>query len=179
MARFVALLRGVNVGKGNRVAMADLKQLLERMSCTDVATLLNSGNVVFSSSARSTDKIAISIAAGIEESFGFKILVVVKSSVQFKSVVRNAPVVPSESAHSRFLVAFASDAAALQPLKALVPLAVAPERFVVTDEAAYLYSPDGILESKVGEALVGKAGKAVTTRNWATALKICDLLCAS
>jgi uncharacterized protein (DUF1697 family) len=61
----------------------------------------------------------------------------------------------------------------------LVPLAKAPERLIVTEHAAYLYCPDGILQSKVGEAMLGKAGKGVTTRNWATVLKIHALLGAA
>lgn len=179
MKRFVALLRGINVGKGNRVAMAELRVLIENLGCSEVKTLLNSGNAVFSSSERSVDTLATSIAAGITSTFGISVRVVVKSATQFESVVNNAPVIPSESEHSRFFVAFGQDEAVLQPLAALTLLAIAPEKFVVTREAAYLYSPDGLLASKVGEALSGKAGKAVTMRNWATVLKIRELLSAS
>ncbi len=55
-------------------------------------------------------------------------------------------------------------------------LAAPGERFVVTEEAAYLHASVGLLESGVGKALLGKAGRNVTTRNWATVLKISSLL---
>lgn len=65
MPRFVALLRGVNVGKGNRIAMADFRRLLEGAGCTDVLTLLNSGNAVFGNVGRSSSAHARTIAAAL------------------------------------------------------------------------------------------------------------------
>ena len=53
-----------------------------------------------------------------------------------------------------------------------------PERFVVGEHAAFLYAPDGILQSTAGSAMLGKGGKAVTTRNWRTVLKLQRLLSA-
>ena len=61
MTTYIALLRGINVGKAKRIAMADLRALLEGLGHADVATLLNSGNVVF----RSGKKIPAKIAAEI------------------------------------------------------------------------------------------------------------------
>ena len=61
---------------------------------------------------------------------------------------------------------------ALLELKPLQELAQTPERFIVTNVAAFLHCPAGVLQSRVGEALLGKAGKRVTTRNWATVLKL-------
>ncbi len=176
MSRFVVLLRGVNVGKGNRVPMAGFKQMLEELGYTGVRTLLNSGNAVFSSAARSGVKHAHSIAVELEKRFDVATPVIVKSAVELSAVIRNNPMVPAEDQHSRFLVAFGKDRLALQSLNPLVSLASDPERFVVTDEAAYLSCPEGLLESKVGPAILGRAGRAVTTRNWATVLKLEALL---
>lgn len=65
MPQFVALLRGVNVGKGNRVPMAEFRLMLEQIGYTEVKTLLNSGNAVFTSSGRSGKKHAQVIAASL------------------------------------------------------------------------------------------------------------------
>jgi uncharacterized protein (DUF1697 family) len=70
------------------------------------------------------------------------------------------------------LVAFVQDLKALTGLAAVEPLVVPPEQFVVGKHAAYLLCAAGILESKAGEALLGKAGRSATTRNWATVLKL-------
>lgn len=178
MPRYVVLLRGVNVGKGNRVAMSEFKGLLEALGYTDVRTLLNSGNAVFSSSARSGETIAGAIAAQVKARFGVTTPVVVKSAAEFASIISSAPMTPPETEQSRFLVAFGRDESAVLALGPLVPLATSPERFVVTQRAAYLHCPAGLLESRIGEALLGKAGRGVTTRNWATVLKIKALLSA-
>lgn len=179
MPRFVALLRGINVGRGNRVPMAGLQRLLEDLGYGDVRTLLNSGNAVFTSSGRSSLKHAQSIAQALHTTFGITTPVIVKSAAEFSLIVTQCPCIPPESEHSRFLVAYAMDPAALRTLVPLGQLAQEPERLVVTERAAYLYCPHGLLESKVGEAMLGKAGRLVTTRNLATTLKLAALLGAA
>lgn len=179
MPRFVVLLRGVNVGKGNRVPMAEFKRLLEDLGATEVKTLLNSGNAVFSSTARSGPRLAAAIAEALASRLGVVTPVVVKSAAEFARIVDGVPGQPPEGDHSRYLVAFGADAAALQALQPLVPhlpLATGGERLVITPQAAYLHCPGGLLESPVGAAMLGKAGRGVTTRNWATVLKIAALL---
>ena len=172
MPRFVVLLRGVNVGKGKRVPMADFKALLEGLGYTSVITLLNSGNAVFTSSGRAAAKHAAAIATAVERTLGVTTPAIVKSAAELSAIVEASPIIPSEFEHSRYLVAFAPDEAALDAIGPLQSLAQAPERFVVSRLAAYLYCPNGVLQSRVGEALLGKAGKGVTTRNWATVLKL-------
>ncbi|MEZ4376764.1 MAG: DUF1697 domain-containing protein [Gemmatimonadales bacterium] len=172
MPRFVALLRGVNVGKGKRVPMADFRAMLGGMGYTAVTTLLNSGNAVFTSGGHSGARHAAAIAAAVEATFGVVTPVIVKSAAELDTILATAPMQPSEDQHSRFLVAFGPDAAALAALEPLAALARAPERLEITAHAAYLHCPAGILQSAVGEAMLGKAGKGVTTRNWATVLKI-------
>ncbi len=71
---------------------------------------------------------------------------------------------------------FTQDAQALAGLAAIGPLVVPPEQFAVGKSAAYLLCANGILESKAGAALLGKAGKFATSRNMATTLKLMALL---
>ncbi len=179
MPQFVTLLRGVNVGKANRLPMAEFRTLLESLGYSGARTLLNSGNAVFSSSGRSPAKHAAAIATEVQSRFGINTPVVVKSAAEFAAVTQDSPMVPPGADHSRSLVAFASDPTALVSLQPLASLAQEPERLVVTDIAAYLHCPAGLLESKVGEALLGKPGRAVTTRNWATVQKLVALLSAA
>ncbi|MGE3807719.1 MAG: DUF1697 domain-containing protein [Gemmataceae bacterium] len=172
MPRFVVLLRGVNVGKGNRVPMAGFKALLEGLGYTDVSTVLNSGNAVFTSASRSQRKHEASIAVALRETMAVEAPVIVKSAADWSAVLNAVPFEPSESEQSKYLVAFAADEAALTGIAPLQDLAQAPERFIVTRAAAFLYCPAGVLQSRVGKALLGKAGERVTTRNWATVLKL-------
>lgn len=176
MPGFVVLLRGVNVGKGNRVPMAEFRALLEAQGFTDVQTLLNSGNAVFHSVGRSVSAHAAAIRSALQERLDLDVRVVVKTASDFRAAVAENTIAPAADQHSRFLVAFAQERAAIEALAALRPLVRAPERFLVGKHAAYLHCARGLLESEAGSALLGKVGRAVTTRNWATVLKLAKLL---
>lgn len=172
MPRFIALLRGVNVGKAKRVPMADLRALLGDLGYTRVATLLNSGNAVFEAKKGTPAKHAADIASAIASTLKVEVPVIVKSAKEYSAIVAENTLAKAASDHSRLLVAFVQDPKALAGLAAIQDLVVPPEKFKVGKEAAYLHCASGILESKAGKALLGKHGKAATTRNWATVLKL-------
>lgn len=172
MPAFVALLRGVNVGKANRVPMADLRALLSELGYTNVRTLLNSGNAVFQASKGTPNKLAAEISNAIASKLNVEVPVIVKSAKELSAIVAGNSLVDAAQDHSRLLVTFVQDPKALPGLGAIERLVVPPEKFLVGKAAAYLHCPDGILESKAGSALLGKPGKAATTRNWATVLKL-------
>ena len=172
MPTFVALLRGINVGQAKRVPMADLRALLGELGYTGIATLLNSGNAVFRAAGGSATRHAEDIAKALSERLGVEAPVIVRSAADLAAIVADNRVTVHAAAHSRFLVAFVQDRGALSGLTAIEPLVVPPEQFVIGSKAAYLYCAAGILQSKAGAALLGKAGRAATTRNWATVLKL-------
>lgn len=178
VASFVGLLRGVNVGKAKRIAMADWRAQLEKLGYSDVATLLNSGNAVFGAPMAASTKHAGTIAAALANDFGLNVRVIVKSSTEFSSVLEENPFRAKTIDPTRVLVAFSQEPKQLAGLGALVELAVLPEEFVIGKHAAFLHCPAGILQSRVGPALLGKTGEFVTTRNWATTLKLQALLAA-
>lgn len=172
MPTYAALLRGVNVGKAKRVPMAEWRTLLTDLGYTDVATLLNSGNAVFRAAKRTPTKLAADIAAAIANHFAFDVTVIVLSAATLDIIVKELPMTIDESEYSRLLVAFVQDNKRLADLSVITPLVAPPEQFVVGTHAAYVYCANGILESKGGEALLGKVGTSITTRNWATVLKL-------
>ena len=172
MTTFVALLRGVNVGKAKRVAMADWRAQLEGLGYRDVRTLLNSGNAVFRATGRSADRHAAAISRALGESPGIQVRTVVKSAAELAGIVAANPFAGAVADPSRLLVVFTQDADALAGLAAIAPLAAGSEKFHLGTLAAYLSCPEGILGSKAGAALLGGVGEGVTTRNWATTLKL-------
>ena len=172
MPVFVALLRGVNVGKAKRVPMADLRGLLAGLGYTDTKTLLNSGNAVFRATGSSGPAHARAISDSILAHLAIEVPVIVKSARQLNSIIRENPFATAATDHSRILVAFTQDEEDLPGLKRIEALVTPPEGFVVGKYAAYLHCANGILASTAGAALLGKVGKAATTRNWATTLKL-------
>ena len=179
MPQFVVLLRGVNVGKGNRVPMGEFKLAMQGLGYSGVVTLLNSGNAVFSSPTRTASKHVEAIASLLEKKFNVTTPVVVKSAAEFHAIVQGNPIAPSEPDHPKFLVAFAQSTASLAGVAECLPRPQPPERLAVSETAIYLHCAQGLLQSKVAEALLGKASKSVTSRNWATVLKLRALLSAA
>jgi uncharacterized protein (DUF1697 family) len=172
MPTFIALLRGINVGKAKRVPMAELRSLVGGLGHTGVATLLNSGNVVFNATKGTPTRHAGEIAAAISARLNVDVPVIVKSAKELAAIVAENPLSANAADHSRLLVAFTQDAKALSSLEAISSLVVPPERFEVGTNAAYLHCVTGILESSAGKALLGRPGRSATTRNWTTVLKL-------
>ena len=175
MPRFVALLRGVNVGGAKRVPMAEFRALLSGLGYTAVSTLLNSGNAVFSAARGAPAGHATKIDAAISARLKLEVPVIVRSARELSLVVAENPIRAEESDHSRFLVTFIQDTKALNDWASIGPLVRAPEQFAVGKTAAYLLCANGILESKAWALLLRKAGGSTTTRNWATVLKLVAL----
>src|SRR6266849_5725830 len=84
----IELLRGVNVGRARRVAMADLRELVEGLGHTSVRTLLNSGNVVFDAHRVNINNMARSLEVAIADRFGFAAAVVVLTAADLAAVIR-------------------------------------------------------------------------------------------
>ncbi len=171
MTAWVALLRGINVGKAKRLAMADLRALVEDAGYTQARTLLNSGNVVFSGPATAPEQIAARLEKAIVARVGFHSHVIVLDAAAIDLVVREHTLTQADNP-SRLLVAFVQDAARLTPLAAVASRDWHPEAVAVGTRAAYVWSPAGVLDSAAFEAVARALGTQVTTRNWATVQKI-------
>ena len=153
--------------------MAELRTLLTGLGHTQVSTLLNSGNAVFTATtARSAAMHAAEIAKAISASLRVDVPVIVKSAQELSAIIRQNVLAERVIEPSRLLVVLVQDAKTLPDLAVISPLVVAPEEFLIGASAAYLHCASGILESKAGAALLGKIGKSATTRNWATVLKL-------
>jgi uncharacterized protein (DUF1697 family) len=179
MSRFVALFRGINVGKAKRIAMADLRALLESLGYTGVQTLLNSGNAVFESEGDSADKHARGIRDAVAKQLGVDALVVVKSAREIAAIVAGNKLAAVASDPSRLLVAVTTQAAGLKELEALGRTGWGEEEVLVGKHAVYAWCPNGILKSKASTALLKGLAESGTTRNWATIEKLHELLQAS
>lgn len=172
MTHCIALLRGINVGRAKRVAMADLRALFEALGYVDVRTLLNSGNVVFRAPRTDVTVLAPAIEVAISARFGFCVPVVLLTADELEAVVAENPLPKAGGDPSKHLVAFVSDVVALEQAKALLRESWAPDVLAVGGRAAYLWCATGIIESRLAQAFSRVAGDAATTRNWSTVLKL-------
>ena len=173
MPTFVALLRGINVGKARRVPMAELRSLFEDVGYgVGIQTLLNSGNIVFADAHKSAAAHARAISGALRDRFGFDVPVVVKSAAELAATVEENPLAAPGVDPSRLLVVFAQGAAPPAAVRALAAAVQPPDQFAVGRRAAYLYCPDGILASPAAKRALAGPSELVTTRNWATVLKL-------
>lgn len=168
----VALLRGINVGRAKRVAMADLRALVADLGYGDVRTLLNSGNVVFSAPGTAADVAAARIEAALVERLGVASRVTVLTAAELAAAVAENPLTEVADNPSRLLVAVLADPADRRRLEPLLEQDWAPEVLALGERVAYLWIPDGVLASRLNEAVSRALGDGVTTRNWATMTKI-------
>lgn len=171
MTTFAALLRGINVGKAKRLAMADLRAIVTAAGYAEARTLLNSGNVVFTAPRQSTDRIAARLEQAIEAHAGFHSHVVVLDAAAVAAVVTEHSLTQADNP-SRLMVAFVQDPGRLQHVRELAGRDWGNEAVVVGTRAAYVWAPDSILASPAYEAVAVRLGAYVTTRNWATVQKL-------
>jgi uncharacterized protein (DUF1697 family) len=174
--RYVALFRGINVGKAKRIAMGDLRGLLDKLGYADVATLLNSGNAVFTGNAEPPATHAARIREAVLKKLGVDALVVVKSAKDIAAIIRGNAILAHATDDAKLLVAVTSDARALTKVKTLSRAQWGAEKVHVGKHAAYVWCANGILESKAAVALLRGLEEAGTTRNWGTLNKIHALL---
>ncbi|MGA7614079.1 MAG: DUF1697 domain-containing protein [Thermoanaerobaculia bacterium] len=167
----VALIRGINVGKAKRIAMAELRALFESLGFRDVRTLLNSGNVVYRS-GEPASKAAARIETALSERIGSRTRAVILTARELGTVVSENSLVEIGANHSRLLVAVPSKKSLIKDLTPLAARDWTPEAIALGSRAAYLWCPGGIIDSSVGTAMNRALGDAVTARNWATILKL-------
>jgi uncharacterized protein (DUF1697 family) len=168
----VALLRGVNVGRGNRIAMADLRALLVELGYTDVRTLLNSGNAIFSGRLRPPKDTAERIQKALSAKHGLTARVMVLDAEELGLVIRENPLLAVATNPSRMLVAVLADPSDRVKLLALARQDWGADALGIGSRAAYLWCSEGVLKSELNAAVNKSLGDAVTSRNWATMLKL-------
>jgi uncharacterized protein (DUF1697 family) len=171
--RYVALLRGINVGSSRRIPMPRLREVLADRGYGEVRTLIASGNVVVDSPLPE-DELALDLTKAIEEEFGFDVPVVVRTGEELAAVLTGDPFGDVATDLSRYSVTFLPEPPPADRVKELPP--AEDGQYAVRGRELYLWLPDGMAVSPMGkwpwDRLLGVAG---TNRNWNTVSKLVDL----
>jgi len=167
--RYVALLRGINVGGNNKLPMKDLVSICEGAGCTDVVTYIQSGNVVFSSSK----DVAKAIEAAINKKHKLSVPVVIRTDKELAAIVKSHPFDDDEE---HLHVMFLADAPSAAQVKALDPQRSPGDEYVVKGNEIFIRAPNGVGRSKLTTTYFDAKLKTVSTmRNWRTVLKLHEL----
>ena len=180
--RLIALWRGINVGPNKRIAMADLRALLSSLGYTDVQTILQSGNAVFTNPGKAAPTaVAARIEQAVAKQLGVESKIVVRTAADIAAVITANPLRKIATDPSRHLVGFLSDTPSAVGLKAFAALDIpAPDEVRLIARELYLWCPKGVLDSPFSKVdWRRQLGVDVTMRNWNTVSKIAALATGS
>ena len=175
MTKYVALLRGINLGK-RQIKMDALRKAFEGWGYENVSTLLASGNVIFEAKGSDENKLRQSIEARLKASFGFEVPVVLRSGAEIAKLIKSEPFKRVKvTLKTRLFVTFLSETPKSKPK---IPTKSKAGDFIILDIADQdVFSM--LTDTRTPDAmdiLRKKFGDKITTRNWNTVLKISDAL---
>ena len=169
MAAWVALLRGINLGGHHRVPMAELRSLVAELGHGDVATYVQSGNLVFTAAdTRAADDITAELEAAIESRFGFGVPVLLRSRHEIERIAARHPFEDREDEPAKLHVFFLAGDPDPRRLAAWHPERYAPDEAIVDGCEVYVHFPNGMGRSKFAFDF----GTTATARNWRTVLAL-------
>ncbi len=174
MATHIALLRAINVGGSNRLAMADLSKFFTGCGFESVQALLQSGNVVFASSSRASNKLEGLLEVAAEADLGLQTDFFVRSSTAWETLVQHNPF-PREAKRdpSKLAVVFLKNAPPTRAVRSLQSSIEGPELIRSHGKQAYIVYPNGMGRSRLTGRVIQKAlGSRGTARSWNTVLKL-------
>ena len=173
--RYVALLRGINIGPRNRIAMPALREALGEAGFAAVQTYVQSGNIVFASRAKA-DTVRRKVKQAIADDFGLEIDVLVRSAADLARIAKANPLKQVATNPKRYQVTFLESKLPAKTVRELEKLAAHGEQVVARGKEVYAWTPDGIARSKLWAKLAGASlGVTATSRNWTTVEALRDL----
>jgi uncharacterized protein (DUF1697 family) len=175
--KYVAFLRGINVGGKNILPMKDLAAMFETAGCSGVRTYIQSGNVVFTASDATMRGVSAAISERIAKRFGYKVPVVIRDAKQMAKVARNNPHLKKGADEKTVHVAFLLAAPDKKAVAALDPARSPGDTYEVRGAEIYMHLPNGAGNTKLTNAYFDSKLSTVSTgRNWATVCKILAML---
>jgi uncharacterized protein (DUF1697 family) len=174
MTTYIALLRGINVGGHQKVTMADLRDMATHLGLAEAQTLLQSGNLVFRTAARSATQLEHLLEAEAIKRLALQSDFIVRTAEEWKTIAaRNPFLEQAERDPSHLVVMFFKDAPKASDIAALRAVITGPEIVHADGRQAYITYPDGIGDSRLTNSLIErKLGVRGTARNWNTVLKL-------
>ena len=173
--RQIVLLRGINLGPRNRVAMPALRELLTGAGFENVRTYVGSGNVVLETRRRPAG-VAKACEMLIAAELGLDIAVVARTRDELAEVVRRNPLADVADNPKRYQVSFLESEPDRKLVEKLTGLAADGERLEAIGREIYAWHPAGVARSKLWAGLAGKGlGMKATARNWTTVTALLEM----
>jgi len=176
MTKYVAFLRGINVGGNNKIKMEALRETFAALGCRNVKTYINSGNVIFETAKTDNNKLAAKIEKAIEKEFSLNIRVMVRTMTEIEDIIENNPFDRQFENDKDLHVLFLDEELAEEKRELLLANNNENEMFAVRNREIFCLLRVSVLDSLLGKDYVGKKLKTpATARNWRTVNKIVEL----
>jgi uncharacterized protein (DUF1697 family) len=171
----IVLLRGINLGPRNRIAMPELRKALAEAGFDNVRTYVQSGNVVLSTQLK-PEQTARKVERLVADRFGLDIGVVVRSKAELARVAKKNPLADVAKDPRRYQVSFLDGKLDRRTVDKLEAAVAGREQLVVDGREIYAWHDAGVARSKLWAAIAGKGlGVKATARNWTTVTKLLEL----
>lgn len=177
MPVFIAMLRGVNVGGHNMIRMEALRTLCGSLELREAQTYVQSGNIIFKTSRRDAGSVAKLLEDGIEKTFGFRPVVVIRTPAEMRDVLtRNPFAARPEVEPGKLIVTFLARDPGAAGRQKVLGIKTDPEELRIEGRELYVYFPNGMGKSKLSPSVIEKAlGTPGTGRNWNSVTKLLEL----
>ncbi len=178
MAKYIALLRGINVGGKRKILMADLKDMFHKMNFSGISTYIQSGNVLFdSASAETNTALADRISDRIFENFGFKVPVIIRTREAWESAMEMNPFLKNKNIDAdRLHLTLLSDFPTKEKLENIITYDYAPDKFEIIGNHVFICCSGKYSDSKLSNTFFeNKLNVSATTRNWKTVVVLSGL----
>ena len=173
--KYVAFLRGINVGGKNKIKMEVLRRILAAEDFENIKTYINSGNVIFEFAKTDDKKLAAKIENAIEKEFALKIKVIVRTTAEIENIVENNPFAGQFENDKDLHVFFLDEELPVEKRELLLSNNTENERFAVQNREIFCHLRVSVLDSLMGKDYIGKKLKvSATARNWRTVNKISE-----
>ncbi len=174
--RYIALLRGINVGGHNKIKMESLREMFSALGFDNVKSYINSGNVAFDTRKSDNIKLASKIAEAIEKEFTLAIKVLVRSKPEIEDIVENNPFEGRFENDKDLHVFFLDEIMPPEKCESLLSQANTNEMIAIRNLEIFCLLRVSVLDSLIGKGFIDKKLKVPTTaRNWRTVKKIAEL----
>jgi len=176
MTKYIALLRGINVGGKRKILMQDLKMLLAALSFENVQTYIQSGNIVFESSWTDEQLLAKKIQASIYEKYGFDVPVIIIKATVYHKLIEANPFVTAQVDTKKLYCVFLNEKPRQEAITSFKDLSFGSDNYFLADKIIYIQYASKISDSKLSNAIVEKKLAVIATaRNWRTSLKLFEM----
>jgi len=177
--RYIAILRGINVGTGRKVPMVDLKKLCEKLGLLNVQTYIQSGNIIFElSKPESVSALQERLYQAISAAFGFDIPVIVRCMEGWAESIANNPFLKEKDVDiDRLHLTCLKEIPLPELLEKIKMFQYLPDRYEIIGNDVFIFCAAGYGTSKLTNSFFeSKLKTSATTRNWKTVMKLHELV---